>query len=181
MASASTGGTAHRRVRSIAKRAGIGAVHPHMLRAALIMAALDAGVPLREVQIAARHADPRTTTVSDCPIAATSRLRQARRLRRGCLRRRRLSLRILPARTTSSREQSVVAPNRPQSRPTSTGSALPRPGDEGMTSGNREDISPRRGILRPLRVRSGANRGLEWRRARADASPSDRRPRSATC
>jgi integrase/recombinase XerD len=30
-----------------------------------IMAALDAGVPLRDVQIAARHADPRTTTVYD--------------------------------------------------------------------------------------------------------------------
>jgi integrase len=29
------------------------------------MAALDAGVPLREVQIAARHADPRTTTIYD--------------------------------------------------------------------------------------------------------------------
>ena len=29
------------------------------------MAALDAGVPLREAQIAARHADPRTTTVYD--------------------------------------------------------------------------------------------------------------------
>jgi hypothetical protein len=36
-----------------------------MLRAAFIMCALDAGVPLRDVQIAARHADPRTTTVYD--------------------------------------------------------------------------------------------------------------------
>jgi integrase/recombinase XerD len=36
-----------------------------MLRAAFIMCALEAGVPLREVQIAARHADPRTTTVYD--------------------------------------------------------------------------------------------------------------------
>jgi integrase/recombinase XerD len=36
-----------------------------MLRAAFIMAALDAGVPLRDVQIAARHADPPTTTVYD--------------------------------------------------------------------------------------------------------------------
>jgi len=71
--------TAHRWIRSIGKRAGIGLVHPHMLRAAFIMAALDAGVPLREVQIAARHADPRTTTVYDCPIAASPRLRQARR------------------------------------------------------------------------------------------------------
>lgn len=57
--------TAHRWVRSIGKRAGLVPVHPHMLRAAFIMAALDAGVPLREVQIAARHADPRTTTVYD--------------------------------------------------------------------------------------------------------------------
>jgi hypothetical protein len=36
-----------------------------MLRAGFIMAALDAGVPLRQVQGAARHADPRTTTVYD--------------------------------------------------------------------------------------------------------------------
>jgi integrase/recombinase XerD len=47
--------TAHRWVRSIGKRAGFGIFHPHMLRAAFIMAALDAGVPLRDVQIAARH------------------------------------------------------------------------------------------------------------------------------
>jgi integrase/recombinase XerD len=57
--------TAHRWVQSMGKRAGLGLVHPHMLRAAFIMAALDAGVPLRDVQLAARHADPRTTTVYD--------------------------------------------------------------------------------------------------------------------
>ena len=57
--------TAPRWVRSTAKRAGLGHVHPHMLRAAFIMCALEAGVPLREVQLAARHADPRTTTVYD--------------------------------------------------------------------------------------------------------------------
>jgi integrase len=57
--------TAHRWVRSIGKRAGLGIVHPHMLRAVFIVAALDAGVPLRDVQIAARHADPRTTTIYD--------------------------------------------------------------------------------------------------------------------
>jgi integrase/recombinase XerD len=46
--------TAHRWVRSIGKRAGIGLVHPHMLRAAFIMAtSFDAGVPLRDVQVAA--------------------------------------------------------------------------------------------------------------------------------
>jgi integrase len=57
--------TAHRWVRSIGKRAGLGAVHPHMLRAGFIMAAFDAGVPLHDVQIAARLADPRTTTIHD--------------------------------------------------------------------------------------------------------------------
>jgi integrase len=57
--------TAHRWVASIGKRAGLGHVHPHMLRAAFIMAALDAGVPLRDVQTAARHSDPRTTTIYD--------------------------------------------------------------------------------------------------------------------
>ena len=36
-------------------------VHPHTLRHAPITAALDAGVPLRDVQEAASHADPRTT------------------------------------------------------------------------------------------------------------------------
>ena len=51
--------TAHRWVQSMGKRAGLGPVHPHMLRAGFIMAALDAGVPLREVQVAARHSDPR--------------------------------------------------------------------------------------------------------------------------
>jgi integrase len=44
---------------------GSAASTPHMLRAAFIMAALDAGVPLRDVQLAARHADPRTTTIYD--------------------------------------------------------------------------------------------------------------------
>ena len=57
--------TAHRWVKAIGKRAGHGHVHPHMLRGAFIMAALDAGVPLRDVQLAARHADPRTTTIYD--------------------------------------------------------------------------------------------------------------------
>jgi len=57
--------TAHRWVASIGKRAGLGHVDPHMPRAAFIMAALDAGVPLRDVQTAARHPDPRTTTIYD--------------------------------------------------------------------------------------------------------------------
>ena len=48
--------------RRVARRAGIGkTVTPHTLRHAFITAALDAGVPLRDVQEAASHADPRTT------------------------------------------------------------------------------------------------------------------------
>ena len=43
------------------RRAGIAKhVSPHTLRHALITAALDAGIPLRDVQEAASHADPRT-------------------------------------------------------------------------------------------------------------------------
>jgi integrase/recombinase XerD len=57
--------TAYRWVRATGRQAGLDHVHPHMLRAAFIMAALDAGVPLRDVQLAARHADPRTTTIYD--------------------------------------------------------------------------------------------------------------------
>lgn len=53
---------AGRLVRKVARHAGIGkAVTPHTLRHAFITAALDAGVPLRDVQEAASHADPRTT------------------------------------------------------------------------------------------------------------------------
>ena len=53
---------AGRIVRRVARRAGIGKrVGPHTLRHAFITAALDAGVPLRDVQEAASHADPRTT------------------------------------------------------------------------------------------------------------------------
>ena len=50
------------RIVRIARRAGITKpVGPHTLRHAFITAALDAGVPLRDVQEAASHADPRTT------------------------------------------------------------------------------------------------------------------------
>ena len=53
---------AGRTVRRVSRRAGIGKrVGPHTLRHAFITAALDAGVPLRDVQEAASHADPRTT------------------------------------------------------------------------------------------------------------------------
>ena len=48
--------------RKTARRAGIGkTVTPHTLRHAFVTAALDAGVPLWDVQEAASHADPRTT------------------------------------------------------------------------------------------------------------------------
>jgi site-specific recombinase XerD len=53
---------AARIVQRIARRAGITKrVGPHTLRHAFITAALDAGVPLRDVQEAASHSDPRTT------------------------------------------------------------------------------------------------------------------------
>jgi integrase/recombinase XerD len=40
---------------------GMPRMHPHMLRHTFVTTMLDAGVSLRDVQIAARHADPRTT------------------------------------------------------------------------------------------------------------------------
>lgn len=53
-------------ITKLARRARIAKhISPHSLRHAFITAALDAGVPLRDVQIAARHADPRTTTRYD--------------------------------------------------------------------------------------------------------------------
>ena len=58
--------TAHRWVGALAKRAGITKrITPHSLRHAMVTNALDAGVPLRDVQIAARHSDPRTTNMYD--------------------------------------------------------------------------------------------------------------------
>jgi integrase/recombinase XerD len=54
---------ATRRLRHLAQSAGvrITRAHPHMLRHTFVTTMLDAGVDLRDVQIAARHADPRTT------------------------------------------------------------------------------------------------------------------------
>jgi integrase len=78
---------AGRVVRKVARRAGIGkAVTPHTLRHAFITAALDAGVPLRDVQEAASHADPRTTIRYDRARGSLDRARDLHRgsLRRGC-------------------------------------------------------------------------------------------------
>ena len=54
---------ATRRLHQLAEAAGIEATraHPHMLRHTFVTTMLDAGIDLRDVQIAARHADPRTT------------------------------------------------------------------------------------------------------------------------
>ncbi len=53
---------ADRMVKRLARQAGINKrISPHSLRHSFITAALDAGVPLRDVQEAASHANPRTT------------------------------------------------------------------------------------------------------------------------
>ena len=54
---------ATRRLRHLAAEAGVRLprMHPHMLRHTFVTTMVDAGVDLRDVQIAARHADPRTT------------------------------------------------------------------------------------------------------------------------
>jgi integrase/recombinase XerD len=55
-------------VARVAKVAGIPRhISPHSPRHAAITNALDAGVPLRDAQILARHADPRTTEHYDRP------------------------------------------------------------------------------------------------------------------
>jgi integrase/recombinase XerD len=58
---------ATRRLKRLATMAGVRMprMHPHMLRHTFVTTMLDAGVSLRDVQIAARHADPRTTTIYD--------------------------------------------------------------------------------------------------------------------
>ena len=62
------------RIVRLARRAGITKnVGPHTLRHAFITAALDAGVPLRDVQEAASHADPRTTMRYDRARASLDR------------------------------------------------------------------------------------------------------------
>jgi hypothetical protein len=73
---------AGRIVRRVARRAGITKrVGPHTLRHAFITAALDAGVPLRDVQEAASHADPRTTMRYDRGRVSLDRHLHRRHLR----------------------------------------------------------------------------------------------------
>jgi hypothetical protein len=74
----------------IARHAGITKrVGPHTLRHAFITAALDAGVPLRDVQEAASHADQRTTMGYD---RGRQSFPPSRHLHRCHVRRRRLAL-----------------------------------------------------------------------------------------
>jgi integrase len=65
---------ASRIVRRVARRAGITKlVSPHTLRHAFITASFNSGVPLRDVQEAASHADPRTTMRYDRARASLDR------------------------------------------------------------------------------------------------------------
>jgi hypothetical protein len=67
---------AARRLRRLAETAGIQAAraHPHMLRHTFATTMLDACVDLRDVQIAARHADPRMRScVSTSPRRSPAR------------------------------------------------------------------------------------------------------------
>lgn len=59
-------GGVYKRIKALAKKAGLPAgTHPHTLRHSAVTAALDAGAPLRDAQIFARHSDPRITTRYD--------------------------------------------------------------------------------------------------------------------
>jgi integrase len=85
---------AARVVRRVAVRAGITTpAGPHTPRHACITAALDAGVPLRDVQEAASHADPRTTMRYDRARGSLDR--------HADLRRRRLPRRSRPVKLTA--------------------------------------------------------------------------------
>jgi integrase len=86
---------ADRMVKRLVKRAGIAKrISPHSLRHSFITAALDAGVPLRDVQEAASHADPRTTMRYD---RARRSLDPTRHLHRRYLHRRRDTLSMITA------------------------------------------------------------------------------------
>ena len=57
--------SAYRWIRALGEEALGKHVHPHVLRHAFVTLSLDAGASLRDVQIAARHADPRMTAMYD--------------------------------------------------------------------------------------------------------------------
>jgi integrase len=65
---------ATRRLKHLAQAAGIRMprMHPHMLHHTFVTTMLDASVSLRDVQIAARHADPRTTMRYDRPARTST-------------------------------------------------------------------------------------------------------------
>jgi hypothetical protein len=74
--------TASRWVRSVGEQAGQDHVHPHMLRAGFIVAALDAGVVLRDVQVVARHADTDDHRLRPAmPVRRPTRRLRCRRVR----------------------------------------------------------------------------------------------------
>ena len=112
---------AGRIVRKTARRAGIGkVVTPHTLRHAFITAALDAGVPLRDVQEAASHADPRTTMRYDRARGSLDRHGGKLHLHRRRIRRRRRPVAGGPARelrsTVSAVGRSCLRPPIPNPR-----------------------------------------------------------------
>jgi site-specific recombinase XerD len=65
---------ATRRLHRLQAAAGvqIARMHPYMLRHTFVTTMLDAGVDLRDTQIAARHADPRTTMRHQCAPGSRS-------------------------------------------------------------------------------------------------------------
>jgi hypothetical protein len=65
---------ATRRLKQLARTAGLRMprMHPHMLRHTLMTTMLDADVSLRDMQIAAPRADPRTTTRYDRPARTST-------------------------------------------------------------------------------------------------------------
>ena len=60
-----------RRLETYGEVAGVERVHPHRFRAAFITDALDAGVPLHEVQAAVHHTDPSVTLRYDRGVRGT--------------------------------------------------------------------------------------------------------------
>ena len=65
---------ATRRLKHLAAAAGVHMprMHPHMLRHTFVTTMLDAGVDLRDVQIAARHADPAPPCATTAPATLTA-------------------------------------------------------------------------------------------------------------